>query len=177
MDLVVKHRFSWTVLRLAITGFEESEIDAVVRDESPIVLLGAELTDYAGNRLKWKLTAQKALIFENKKLTNLIAIDAEIPNADLSQLPTLIRADKGVIRGDSKLVFLTGSVVVDFSNGQRLFTEELTLDQKQEKLYNHSNVLVVSNHDTMRGTSMLYHLKTEQLTLTRPQMIFQLDAE
>lgn len=150
-------------------GPHTDQDDASFAKEKPIILQNPEMSDFDGNWLTMRIRAKTARVFENKKKTLLHRIDGEIFSRQESTEPTLLFANSGTVNGKTKLITVSGDVRVIFSDGQKLFTENLILDQKKRQLYNKVKVRVVSENDKIHAERMRYHIRTGVLILSRPK--------
>lgn len=159
-------------------SYDIQDIDQTsTEDEQPMILLGPELFDYELNKIKWRISAAKAYIYEKRNITHLSGINGRIFSDDPEKKPTLIFAESGTIKADSHTLIVKGNVRINFNDGQEVFTEELIIDQGKAKIYNRVDVLVVSHQDTMKASSMSYDIKSGQLVLVRPRIEFILNPE
>lgn len=138
-------------------------------EEKPMILRNPELSDFEDNRLKMRINAEVARVFEERKLTLLETIDGRFYSKTAQEEPTRILADAGHIRGQTEQMTVWGNVRVFFRDGQILYTERMTLDQKKETLYNTVPVRVVSESDRVKADRMHYSIQSGVLVLTRPR--------
>ena len=68
-----------------------------------------------------------------------------------------------------------GNVEIEFTDGEKLMTARVIIDQKKELIYNHTPVRIVSNSDTIHADSMHYSFKSDLLTLTHPKVKLLID--
>jgi LPS export ABC transporter protein LptC len=137
--------------------------------QKPMVMHQAELFDYRDNRLRWQVRTDTARIYEKQYLTLLDAVEGAFFDRQPKPKQTRVRADYGKIQGSTRVLSLWGEVQIDFSNGQRLLTEQLFIDQDREIIYNDTEVHLISDNDRIIGTSLHYDIKTTILVLTKPQ--------
>lgn len=145
------------------------------KDEEPIRLKQPVLYDYDSGRLKWEFTAKNAEIFEKQDVTTFEQISGRIYSKSLSDQSTKVTADKGKISGQTKIMILSGNIKINYADGQKVFTEQLIIDQNKEILYNHTKVLGISKTETIKAQSMHYDLKSEILTLEKPDTTLLID--
>lgn len=156
--------FSWSP-----QGSHTSPADQQLEQEKPIILQNPELTDFEGSQLKMKIQAKTARIFENKKITLLSDINGTLYSRNGEIKPTRIYAESGRIKGNAQLITVWGNVRVHFSDGQKLNTERLNLDQKGEQLYNNVAVQMLSGSDKIQAKQMHYNIQTGVLVLSQPK--------
>lgn len=150
-------------------GSHSNPVEQQLEKEKPIILQKPILSDFEGSRLKMKIHAKTARIFENEKVTLLTNIDGKFYSDNKDSGTTRVIANSGSIKGNDQLITVWGNVNVYFSDGQKLHTEKLNLDQKREQLYNKVAVTVVSGTDEIQASRMNYNMKTGVLVLTQPK--------
>lgn len=136
--------------------------------EEPMLLFQPVVREFEGETLSFHMVAERAHVFEKKKLTRLWSIVANLYKDDPSQPSTTIRSKFGKLHGKESLLHLWGSVQVDTRDKQRLTTEELFLDRKRNVIYNSVPVTATSPTDRIDATSMHYDLTKDILRLTHP---------
>jgi len=146
------------------------------KPQNPVLLNEAELIDYEDNRTKWHLRARHTKTYEEQNLTLLDDLEGDVFSKNPRQKATRFQADFGKIEGKDQLMSVWGDVHVDFQNGQSLFTEQLFFDQRKEMIYNQVEVRVISNQDTILGSSMHYDMNTGILVLTEPRADLNFDS-
>lgn len=143
--------------------------------EEPIQLRRPILYDYESGRLKWKFMAKSAEVFEKQDLTLFNQINGKIYSKTSDEISTKVKADRGKITGKSKIMTLSGNIEIDYIDGQKVYTEHLTIDQNKEVLFNNTDVLGVSATETIKAKSMYYDIKSEVLTLEKPDTTLLID--
>ncbi len=101
----------------------------VVQKENPMVLTRPVMTEYVNEKLKMRLDANSAKVFEGNKVTRLLKLTAKLYDEDGITLSAWIVADFGEFKKRSDLLRLWGKVRIDLKDGQKLFTEELILQR------------------------------------------------
>lgn len=150
-------------------GNNTDPVERELKREKPIILQYPELSDYEENRLMMRIKARSARVFEKKKVTVLARIDGTFYSRMEDRRPTRVIADAGRMMDKSKLISVWGNVKVHFSDGQKLYTERLNLDQEKEQLYNKVAVKVLSGNDRIDASRMHYNMKTGVLVLNQPK--------
>ena len=146
-----------------------------VSQELTASLFEARLTDFKGDRIRWKVNAKQVDIYEKQKLTLLQKIDGKAIPVSSDKKPTLFRADHGRMSEKTKKLIAWGNVEIEFNDGQRLLTERIIFDQSKEIIYNHRKVRIESGDDIILSNSMHYSLKTDLLTLPNPVIQIQVE--
>ncbi len=172
IGLMVLFYFIW---QFQVT--EEVHPGDALKDERPITLFNPVLYDYEQNKTKWRFAAEKADVFEKRKLMILDQVKGKVFSRDSKQKTTLVFADSGKIKGKSKLIHLWGNVRIILDTNRRILTEELFIDQQKETIYNEVDTLALSEHDSINASAMVYDIKTSLLILKQPRMEFTLDSK
>ncbi len=142
--------------------------------ENPMLLTAPVMTDYKNETLNFKLIADKAHVFEEKKQTLLFNLTAYLYEDDGVNLSARIVADQGEYLNKTELLRLWGKVRVELKEGQKLFTEELFVDRKKDLIYNTVKVKAISDSDIVNAASLNYRIKKGILLLRKPRATFKL---
>ena len=145
------------------------------RKELTASLFNARLTDFKGDKIRWKVNAKQVDLYEKQKLTILQKIDGKAISVSSDKKPTLFKADHGRMNEKTKRLIAWGNVEIEFNDGQRLLTDRIIFDQTKEIIYNRQKVRIESSKDTILANSMHYNLKTDLLTLPNPAIQLQLE--
>lgn len=161
------------VLIVYFVGFREDiTLDGDPRpvdNQKPISLTGAYLTDFAGNEVKWNISAATAEIFQNRDVTMIQGMRAEILGKPIDNKPTIVQSDFGQIEGKQNRMIMWDNVIVELGDGRRVYTREVEVDQRRDLMVAKYPVKLVSPTETLLGDSMRYNLKTEILNLSNPK--------
>ncbi|MBU2513349.1 LPS export ABC transporter periplasmic protein LptC [bacterium] len=142
--------------------------------ERPMIIMNPILKDYKNEELSLKLIADKAEIYEKTQSTILTSPIASLfDEADASKV-TIIRAKTGELENKKDLIHLWGDVRIEFFDGQRLFTEDLFVNNKQRVIYNSVKVKVESKDEVINAASMRYTMDNEVLLLKKPNALLSL---
>ena len=145
------------------------EIRKSVKKENPMVLSKPLMTEYENEKLKMRLVAKSAEVFESKKKTKLHHLTAHLFEDDGKTLSAWIVADFGEFEDKSDLLHLWGKVRIDLKDGQKLFTNELFFNRRTEIVYNKVKVKALSGEDVINAESMEYEIKKGILLLGKPE--------
>ncbi|MCP4757028.1 MAG: LPS export ABC transporter periplasmic protein LptC [Proteobacteria bacterium] len=148
----------------------------ILTNEQSISLQNTELVDYKSNHIRWKIKATSAEIYEKRNLTLLNRISGTIFSKSSPESRTSISADSGEMDGNSKLMTVIGNVRIVFDNGQIIHADKLVIDQEKEIIYSRTDILVISNRDRIKASTMVYDIKTGVLTLTKPKAKLEIDS-
>ena len=170
----------WIVIALTLLGilyfFWNSErhvlpqTEPVQKVEEPLILFNPVLQEFEKDKLKIRLIADKAQIFENKQRTLLTNISADLYVSDTPGSATHLQAGFAEMSAQSNLVRLWGAVRLETRDGQSLLTEELFLNNADKTVYNQVAVTAYTDQETIKAASMHYDLKKGILLLNQPSM-------
>jgi LPS export ABC transporter protein LptC len=141
----------------------------IVKKEKPMLLTAPVMWEFNNEKLKLHLVADTAQVFEEIKLTRLINLTALLYEEDGANLSAHIVAEYGEYKAKSDLLRLWGNVRIELKEGQKLYTEELFVNRKQELVYNTVKVKAISGKDIINGASMKYQINKGILLLNKPR--------
>lgn len=139
--------------------------------EQPMIMKEIVLRDYDKERIKWKIKAKKALLYEQQRVSYLSQIDGEIfHQGDSDTPPDLLIADKAKVENSSNLITLSGNIDFRLSTGDSIQTEHLIIDPDKNQIFNNTLTFFLLGENKVRSESMHYNLKTERLILSKAKL-------
>ncbi len=103
-----------------------------------------------------------AEFYEKLKTIDCVDLEAKIYDSD-GELTTIIHSDNGVVDKKEKKILFTGNVVFELlENETKLYSEEIELDYKNNKLITDKDVLIDKEDGSyIKATSMESDIKLE----------------
>lgn len=157
----------WTPSNVLQEGAESP-----VYQEKPILLSEPKLYEFSNSEIRIQLSARRAEIFERSQKTRLVEIRARLfqESGATEFEPISIRANFGQINHDRDFVRLWGDVILDLEDGQKIMTEELFIQSKNDVIYNEVPVRFTKEQDVVAAVSFTYNYRDNTLELIRPQI-------
>ncbi len=176
IDWVARQKWIILGIGLVVAAFflldsndSTSDIKKVATNkEKPMLVMNPDMTEYEGEEVNLKITADKAEIFEKSKRTVVFNPVAKLFSNKNTDNVTIIRANKGDYSIKQDKIRLYGKVRVNFHDGQKLLTEELVINNKSQTVYNSVRVKVISGDDIIDAQSMHYQIQSSILKLKQP---------
>jgi LPS export ABC transporter protein LptC len=115
--------------------------------------------------VRWRLTAEQALIFEEEGRTTLRKLSVDVHERNRSWT---ITGDEGDLFKKTKQVEVRGNVVVTSSDGVRFETSVVRWDGEERRLWTDQPLRLARDGSTIEGSSMEVRLAEETTTIAGP---------
>ncbi|MDT8446434.1 MAG: LPS export ABC transporter periplasmic protein LptC [bacterium] len=155
----------------------EPEVPERAEDPSgpePAVLSQIEIKDYDQSRLKLRVYAARAEVFEETEVTRLTQVHGILLPEKLGGESTRFKAAFGKLEGKTKRVTLTGDIRIELPRGRVILTQILYFDQEKELLWGDQPLRMLGPGDQVDAAGLTYQLKDAFLTLDQPAVEVEL---
>ncbi|MBI4637336.1 MAG: LPS export ABC transporter periplasmic protein LptC [Candidatus Rokubacteria bacterium] len=127
-------------------------------------LKGVEIEEESG-RVRWRLTAEQALIFEQEGRTNLRKIAVKVDEPDRSWT---IVGEEGDLYQQTKNLEVRRNVILTSSDGLRLETTVLRWHGEERRLWTDAPVRLSRQRTVIHGTALDVRMGEETTMVTGP---------
>ena len=139
---------------------------------------GAELLHTENGKIKVRIVAGKIERFQNRQPQLVFSEQMEVYfYNDSSWLQSTLKADNASIDEETKVMLAQNNVELISSDDEKLETEELIWDEKQDKIYTNKKVKITTGKEVIYGEGFSSNPDFTEYTITKIHGTFDFEAE
>ena len=139
---------------------------------------GAELLHTENGKIKVRIVANKIERFQNQQPGLIFSEHMEVYfYNDSSELQSTLMANDASIDEDTKIMLAQNNVILTSSDAQRLETEELVWDERQDKIYTDKKVKITTGKEVVYGEGFTSNSDFSKYSITKIHGTFDFETE
>ena len=162
---------SWDTAEMA-----DPEVGRSKKKERPVVLRDPVFSNYDDGSLTWRMSAEKAEVFDTEKRSLLFSTEGTLySKKEPKRTEITIFADHCLLAKSGGTSEFRNNVRVHFADGKRLYTERLFVDHKRETIYNRQATRIEGLNGQIEASSFAYDIRLKSMRFESPKVRIDLE--